>query len=90
LPTAHIEGVRHGKLISMTVDQYSARVSGRPEADQGSHRRAIDRIEVSGNSAIARATLVQGGFTATDFFLLLKVEAGWRIANKTFYSEPTR
>ena len=84
LPTAHIEGVRDGKFVSWTLDEYCARFSGRPEPDESTRRRTIDVVDVSGNAAMARATLVHGATTFTDYFVLLKVGDEWKIANKVY------
>lgn len=90
LPTAHIEGIREGKFSSWTVDEYCGRFNGKPAADEGSRRRTIDAIDVSGTAAMAKATLVHGGTTFTDYFVLLKVNGEWKIANKVYSSRPTR
>ena len=90
LPTAHIEGVRNGKFVSWTLDEYCARFSGKPEPDEPTRRRAIDRVDVSGNAAMASATLVHGPTTFTDYFVLLRVDGEWKIANKVYSAAPTR
>jgi hypothetical protein len=90
LPTAHIEGIREGAFVSWTVADYSSRFTGRPAADEASRKRTIDRVEVSGTAAIASATLVHGATTFTDYFVLLKVNGAWKIANKVYSSRPTR
>lgn len=89
LPTAHIEGVRDGKFTSWTVDEYCSRFRGRPAADEASRQRTIDSVDVSGSAATARATLVHGAITFTDYFVLLKVDGEWKIANKVYASRPT-
>ena len=38
---------------------------------------------------MARATLVHGGTTLVDYFVLLKVDGAWKIANKVYTSAPT-
>jgi hypothetical protein len=90
LPTAHIEGNRDGVFTSWTVNEYAGRFTGRPAADEANRKRTIDRIEVSGTAAMASATLVHGATTFTDFFVLLKVNGQWKIANKVYSSRPTR
>ena len=85
LPTAHIEGIREGKFTSWTLDEYCANFKGSPAADETARVRTIDLIDVSGNSGIAKATLVHGGTVFTDYFVLLKVGDEWRIANKVYY-----
>ena len=90
LPTAHIEGNRDGVFTSWTVNEYAGRFTGRPAADEANRKRTIDRIEVSGTAAMASATLVHGATTFTDYFVLLKVNGQWKIANKVYSSRPTR
>lgn len=89
LPTAHIEGIRDGKFVSWTVDDYVALFKGKPAADEASRRRTIDHVDVSGTAALASATLVHGPTTFTDYFILLKVNGEWKIANKVYSSRPT-
>jgi hypothetical protein len=84
LPTAHIEGVRDGTFVSWTLDEYCSRFDGKPAADEASRRRTIDAVDVRGTAAMARATLVHGATTFTDYFVLLKVNGEWKIANKTY------
>ncbi|HET9532803.1 MAG TPA: nuclear transport factor 2 family protein [Blastocatellia bacterium] len=85
LPTAHIEGIREGKFISWTLDEYCALFKGKPAGDESTRVRRIDMIDVSGNSAMAKATLVHGVTMFTDYFVLLKVGDEWKIANKVYY-----
>jgi hypothetical protein len=90
LPTAHIEGIREGKFVSWTAEEYSSRFSGKPAADEAKRKRTIDRVDVSGSAAMARATLVHGATTFTDYFVLVKVDGEWKIANKVYSSAPTK
>lgn len=87
LPTAHIEGVQDGKVVSWTLDEYCSRFTGKPADDESSRRRTIDSIDVSGDAAMARATLIHGAVTFTDYFILLKVGDEWRIANKVYVAQ---
>jgi Putative lumazine-binding len=88
-PTAHVEGVRDGKFVSWTVEEYCSRFNGKPAADEASRKRTIDRVEVSGSAAMAGATLVHGRTTFTDYFVLLKEGNTWKIANKVYSSRAT-
>jgi Putative lumazine-binding len=88
-PTAHIEGIREGKFVSWTAEEYCSRFSGNPAADESSRKRSIDRVEVSGTAAMAAATLVHGRTTFTDYFVLLKEGNTWKIANKVYSSRAT-
>lgn len=90
LPSAHIEGIRSGVFTSWTASEYSGRFSGSPANDEATRKRTIDRVEVSGTAAMASATLVHGTTTFTDYFVLLKVDGQWKIANKVYSSRPTR
>ena len=90
LPTAHIEGNRDGKFVSWTAEEYSSRFTGKPAADEASRKRTIDSVDVSGTAAMAEATLVHGATTFTDYFVLLKVNGEWKIANKVYASRPTK
>ena len=90
LPTAHIEGVRNGTFSSWTVSEYVSRFTGTPAADEAARKRTLDRVDVSGTAAMARATLVHGATTFVDYFVLLKVDGEWKIANKVYTSAPTK
>jgi hypothetical protein len=88
-PTAHIEGIREGKFVSWTAEEYCSRFNGKPAADEASRKRTIDRVDVSGTAAMAGATLVHGKTTFTDYFVLLKEGNTWKIANKVYSSRAT-
>ena len=85
LATAHIEGIREGKFTSWTLDEYCALFKGKSAGDESTRVRTIDLIDVSGNSGMAKATLVHGATVFTDYFVLLKVGDEWKIANKVYY-----
>ncbi|MES2160253.1 MAG: nuclear transport factor 2 family protein [Pseudomonadota bacterium] len=89
LPTAHIESMREGVFTSWPLDVYCERFKGTPAADEAQRRRSADWIEVHGNAACARITLVHGAMTFVDYFVLLKTGQGWRIANKAFQGQAT-
>jgi hypothetical protein len=90
LPTAHIEGIRDGRFASMTLEEYCARFPGKPPADEASRHRTIDVVDINGTAAMVRASLVNGTTTVTDYFVLLKVDGEWRIANKVYAAAPAR
>lgn len=89
LPTAHIEGMREGQFMSWTLDDYCDLFPGKPAQDEDTRRRQIDVIDVSGTAAMAKATLVHGPVTFTDYFVLLKVDGTWKIANKVYHGQPS-
>jgi len=87
LPTAHIEGIRNGVFTSWSVDQYVANFRGTPAPDEATRTRVIDVVDRSGTAAMARATLKHGATTFTDYFVLLKSDGKWLIANKVYHAQ---
>jgi hypothetical protein len=87
LPTAHIEGLRNGVFTSWTVDEYVANFRSQPAPDEASRTRVIDVVDKSGTAAMVRATLKHGATTFTDYFVLLKVDGKWLIANKVYHAQ---
>ena len=87
LPTGHIEGIRNGTFTSWTVDQYVAGFQSKPAADEATRTRVIDVVDLSGSAAMAKATLKHGATTFTDYFVLLKVDGRWKIANKVYHAQ---
>lgn len=90
LPTAHIEGIRGGKLVSWTLDEFCTRFPGKPAPDEASRVRTIDRIDITGTAAMAKMTLRHGNITFTDYFVLLKSNGEWKIANKVYHPQAAR
>lgn len=88
LPTARLESVREGPLTSWDLDFYCQRFKQQPAADEATRRRRIDALDIAGSAAMARITLEHGGVTFIDYFVLLKTEQGWKIANKAFDAQP--
>ena len=89
-PTAHVEGNRDGKFVSWTAEQYAGNFQGKPAADEATRRRTIDRVDISGDAAMVSATLVHGATKFTDYFVLLKINNEWKIANKVYTRRPTK
>jgi len=88
LPSARLESVREGPLTSWDLDFYCQRFKHTPAPDESTRRRSIDWLDITGTSAMAKVTLVHGTVTFTDYFVLLKTEQGWKIANKAFHAQP--
>ncbi|WP_329110345.1 nuclear transport factor 2 family protein [Micromonospora sp. NBC_01699] len=85
LPTAHIEGIRDGAFAPWGLDEYCALFHGHPAPDEPIRSRRIDSVDVLGTVATATMTLWHGADTFTDIFLLVRVDDGWRIANKAYH-----
>ena len=88
MASAHIESVREGPLTSWDLDFYCQRFKNTPAADEATRRRVIDSLDIVGTAAMAKVTLYHGAVTFTDYFVLLKTEQGWKIANKAFHAQP--
>lgn len=88
MPTARLESVREGPLASWDLDFYCQRFKNIPAADEATRRRTIDYLDIVGTAAMAKVTLYHGAVTFTDYFVLLKTEQGWKIANKAFHAQP--
>jgi hypothetical protein len=87
LPTAHIEGIRSGAFHSQTLSVYAANFTGTPAPDESTRKRTIDVVDITGTAAMVKATLAHGATTFTDYFVLLKVNGAWKIANKVYHAE---
>ena len=86
-PNAKITSFRDGKLSAMTVEEFAARFSGKPAADERERRRAIESIDISGSAGIAKITLDYPTVKFVDYMTLLKIGGEWKIVNKSFYAE---
>ena len=69
------------------MDQYLAGFSGTPAPDESTRTRVIDLGDRSGPAATAKATLKHGATTFTDYFVLLKSDGKWLIANKVYHAQ---
>jgi 3-hydroxyisobutyrate dehydrogenase-like beta-hydroxyacid dehydrogenase len=85
LPTAHVEGLREGRFVSWTLDEYCALFGGTPAPDEVDRRRRIERVDVEGTVGTATMTLWHGPDTFSDVFVLIRVDDEWRIANKAYH-----
>lgn len=88
----HTEGnlifVRDGKYTTRSFAEYIAGMSGKPAADEGKRKRAIESIDIAGNAAMARVVLDYPTVKFIDYMTLLKINGEWKIVNKSFYAEP--
>lgn len=85
LPSAHIEGIRDGDFVSWPLEEYVALFDSTPATDELTRRRRVDSVEVHGSVATASMTLHHGATTFTDSFLIVRVDDGWKIANKVYH-----
>lgn len=80
--------IRDGQLTSLTADEYIARGSGRPAADEAQRRRRIVSVHITGSAAVAVIELDYPATHFIDYMTLLKVGDEWRIINKSFHAMP--
>jgi hypothetical protein len=76
-------------MTSWSLDFYCERFKQQPAADEATRKLTIDWLEVAGNAACARITLIHGVNTFIDYFVLLNTADGWKIANKVFQAQVT-
>lgn len=88
LPTAHIEGLREGKFNSWTVDHYASLFTGKVSPEEPQRKRWIEKVEVTGSAAQATIRFDYPNGYITDYFVLLKVDGEWKIANKVYAFTP--
>ena len=84
LPTARIDGLRDGKPVSRTAEEFASGFSGKPADDEALRKRRIDKVELHGHAGMAQVTLDYPTITFTDYFVLLKVDGEWKIASKVY------
>ena len=76
-------------LATRTVEEYIARMPGKPAADEatGARTRRIELVDVTGNAAIGKVVLDYPEAHIVDYMSLLKTNGEWRIINKIFMTE---
>ena len=76
-------------LATRTVEEYIARMPGKPAADEGTgvRKRRIELVDVTGNAAIGKVVLDYPDAHIVDYMSLLKTNGEWRIINKIFMTE---
>lgn len=75
------------KFNQWSAEEFAARFTGKPAADENKRKRSFEIIDVAGNAAIARVVLDYPTVKFTDYMTLLKIDGEWKIINKTFSSE---
>jgi hypothetical protein len=87
-PSARIEGIREGKLLSRTAAEFAAGASGKPAEDEAQRKRRIVSVDVTDDAAFAKIELDYPKVKFTDYFTLLKVDGEWRIMSKVYHGQP--
>ena len=81
---AHAQEGDDARQIRQVVGVY---FRGTPAADEASRTRVIDVVDKVGTAAMVKATLKHGTTTFTDYFVLLKSDGRWLIANKVYHAQ---
>ena len=85
LETAHIRGAYGGKPVDWTLSEFCELIDKHGPAAEIAAR--IVTIDHSGAAAMARLEAESWrGTRYTDFVVLLKIGADWRIASKVFFA----
>lgn len=84
---ARIEGIREGKLVSRTREEFAAGASGKPADDEAQRKRSILSLDVVNDAAYAKVELDYPKVKFTDYFTLLKVDGEWKIMSKVYHGE---
>lgn len=87
-PDAKIMGMREGKLVQRTSEEFAAGASGKPPADEAQRKRTIESIDITGSAATVKVVLDYPTVKFTDYFTLLKIDGEWKIMNKIYNAEP--
>jgi hypothetical protein len=86
-PDAKIQGIRDGKLVSRTREEFAAGAPGKPADDEALRRRRIVSVDVVDDAAFAKIELDYPRIKFTDYFTLLKVDGEWKIMSKVYHGE---
>lgn len=90
-PGAHVQGFRaDGKFIDWPVEEYIALFKGEVSPEEPRRKRTIMMVDVTGEAAVAKIDFDYPASNITDYFLLLKKNGEWRIANKIFQGSAKR
>ena len=86
-PDSKLYAVRDGKFWTLTSEEYAARAAGKPAPDEAQRKRWVERVDISGNAAVAKVVLDYPTVRFTDYMSMLKIDGEWKIVNKTFSEE---
>lgn len=87
-PAARLFWSNADTLATLTVDQYIARMPGKPAADEAARKRRIEMVDVTGNTAVGKIILDYPDAYIVDYMSLVKANGEWRIVNKIFNVTP--
>ncbi len=86
-PDAKICSNQNGKLLCRTAEEFAARFSGAPAADETKRTRTIVSLDITGDAAVAKIILDYPAVKFTDYMSLMKVDGVWKIMNKIYFAD---
>ena len=86
-PEARLLFVRDEKFSTIESKDYVARASGKAADDEAKRKRWVEWVDIAGSAAVAKIVLDYPTVRFTDYMTLLKVDGGWKIANKAFHAD---
>ena len=86
-PVAKLYWSNADTLATRTLDEYVAGFPGKPAPDEAARKRRIDRIDITGTTAMGKIILDYPDAYLVDYMSLLKTNGEWRIVNKIFNRE---
>jgi hypothetical protein len=86
--SARVQFVQGGRYAVWSLDEYVAKLPGRPADDEGRRRRRIVALTASGDAAAAELELDYPAVRFVDYLSLLRVDGEWLIVNKSFQAHP--
>lgn len=75
------------KFNQWSAEEFAARFTGKPAADEAKRKRSFEILDIAGNAAIAKVVLDYPTVKFTDYMTLLKIDGEWKIINKSFNAE---
>ncbi len=84
---ARIVGNMRDEYLSLSVDQYASRFSGKPADDETQRKRSFEILDISGDAAMAKVVLDYPKVKFVDYMALIKIKGEWKIINKSFHAQ---
>jgi hypothetical protein len=87
-PDARMVWVAECQRRERAIADYIAGFDGTPAPDEASRERWVERLDVTGNAAVATIVLDYPGARIVDYMTLLRAGGAWRIVHKSFQATP--
>jgi hypothetical protein len=78
---------REGRLTCLTAEEFASRFTAGPAKDEAMRKRTIEKLEVTGDTGVAKLILDYPTVKFTDYMSLMKVDGEWKIVNKIYFTE---